>query len=388
MARSLTLALVAAVLVLTGCTSPEDPVTDPEAVRNVTWENLTLPFPPGADGRIAVRDATYCDGRWYLVGGVFPPVGDSRPAGWTSADGTTWVSLEFDPVGYWAERAVLSSVGCLDGDVAMVGAKSGGAHGNPRVTTWHRRKDGVFVDVVAPFELYGGPRATSVGRLAAGPQGWMISGNRSGGPAVWLSEDATEFRIVEDRPPLADDHGYDALATDHVWDGQGWTVVGGSVVPGRMLRAPMAWTSPDGEAWERVEVPAADGFTTLDRVVVLGDDVLAAGVREDAFGVWSRHDGEWSMGPEFGAVDPEGGAAAFVHGMAVLDDLVFATVSNGTTYQLWMGPEGESWKEVGIPFEPRAAGDQVLNVVSNGTEVLLLVDDADVGRIYRLADES
>lgn len=383
MARSLTLTLTAALLAVTACTSSSDEGPDPEPVLEVAWEELTLPFPPGPEGRIAVRDATYCDGRWYVVGGVFPPVGDSRPAGWTSADGSTWEPLAFDPIGYWAERAVLSSVACRDGEVAMVGAKSGGAHGNPRVTTWHRRTDGVYVDVVAPSELYGGPRATNVGRLAAGPDGWMISGNRSGGPAVWLSEDASEFRIVEDRPPLADDEGYDALATDHVWDGNDWTVVGGSVIPGRLLRAPMAWASPDGESWERLEVPTVDGFATLDRVIRLDDGVLAAGVRGDSFGVWLRDD-QWSMGESFGAVDPDAGAAAFVHGLTTLGDDVFVSVSDGTTYHLWRGRQGESWMQVGIPIEPRAAGEQVLNVVSNESELLLIADDAERGRIFRL----
>ena len=87
----------------------------------------------------------------------------------------------------------------------MVGAKSGGAHGNPRVTTWYRRDDGVFTDVVAAFELYGGPLAVTVGRIAGGPDGWLIAGARTSGAAVWLSDDATDFRLVDGDPALSSD---------------------------------------------------------------------------------------------------------------------------------------------------------------------------------------
>ena len=206
---------------------------------------------------------------WYVVGGVFPadPTADSRPAAWSSPDGKTWTSLRLDPQGYWAERAVFSSVACRAGEIAMVGAKSGGAHGNPRVTTWYRRDDGVFTDVVAAFELYGGPRAVSVGRIAGGPDGWLIVGARTSGAAVWLSDDATDFRLVDGDPALSSDDSIDTLARDEVYDGHGWTVVGSASVTGRLPRVPMAWTSPDGESWHREDVPESDGFTDLERVI-------------------------------------------------------------------------------------------------------------------------
>ena len=47
--------------------------------------------PPGPPGRTLLRDATACAGRWYVVGGVVDPAGETRPAAWTSPDGTSWV---------------------------------------------------------------------------------------------------------------------------------------------------------------------------------------------------------------------------------------------------------------------------------------------------------
>ena len=216
-------AAVAVVLLATACTDSEPETKPTLEPLEVAWQEATLPRPPGAAGRIAVRDATSCAGTWYVVGGVFPadPSADTRPAAWSSQDGKTWTSLRLDPQGYWAQRAVFSSVACGAGEIAMVGAQSGGAHGNPRVTTWYRRDDGVFTDVVAAFELYGGPRAVTVGRIAGGPEGWLIVGARTSGAAVWLSEDATDFRLVDDDPALSSDDSIDTLARDEVYDGHG-----------------------------------------------------------------------------------------------------------------------------------------------------------------------
>ena len=148
-------------------------------------------MPPGPAGRLAVRDATVCGDEWVLVGGVFMTDDLTRPALWSSPDGTTWTSRPVEPHDYWAQRSVLSSVACQeDGTLAMIGGKSGGAHGNPRVSSWYQREDGVYVDVVAGYTLYGGAEATNVSRMAAGPDGFLISGNRVSGAAVWTSPDA------------------------------------------------------------------------------------------------------------------------------------------------------------------------------------------------------
>ena len=42
-------------------------------------------------------------------------------------------------------------------------------------------------------------------RLVAGPAGFLITGNRTSGAAVWTSPDASEFEIIEAAPGLASD---------------------------------------------------------------------------------------------------------------------------------------------------------------------------------------
>jgi hypothetical protein len=375
-------ATVAVLLLASACTDTEAE-TEPKPLV-LSWQEATLPVPPGPAGRIAVRDATTCAGTWYVVGGVFPPdpTEDSRPAAWSSPDGVTWTSLELDPTGYWAQRAVFSSVACRDGEIAMVGAKSGGAHGNPRVTTWYHRDDGAYADVVAAFELYGGPLAVTVGRIAGGPDGWLIAGARTSGAAAWLSDDATDFRLVDDDPGLSSDESIDTLAWDQVYDGERWTVVGSASVKGRLPRVPMAWTSPDGEAWHRQEVPGSDGFTDLERVINVQDGLLAAGIRGDEFGTWQRVDGTWKRLGLFGTLDPDRRAGPFVSALTPAGAQVFASVSDGTGYALWASDDGRAWQPVTTPTTPTTAGEHIMSASGSGNTLLLLADDGESGRVW------
>jgi hypothetical protein len=375
--------LVAVSAVLVGGCSSEDHPSGPRA--DLSWQEVQLPFPPGPTGRVAVRDATSCDGTWYVVGAVIGDDGSSRPAAWTSSDGTAWRSMAVDPADYWAKRAILSSVACRDGQVAAIGAKSGGAHANPRTSSWYQRADGALVDMRATFVLYGGSQAVSVNRIAAGPEGWLIGGNRRTGAAVWLSSDATDFRLVDDDPALSSDAALQTAALDQVHDGAGWTVVGRAALPGRISPVPMAWTSPDGLRWQRQEVrPGTDGYADLERVIRVDDDVLAAGIRGERFGTWRRANGRWKAHATFGALDQGGSGAPFVSGLASASDHPLATASDGTRFHLW-ADLGDGWHEVATPTHPDTAGDQQLTVAAASQKVLLLADDGRSGRIW-LAD--
>jgi hypothetical protein len=67
-------------------------------------------------------------------------------------------------------------VACVDGWVAALGAKSGGAHSDPRTSSWYLTTAGQLQEVTAPFGLLGGPQAVNVARLDAGPDSFLISG--------------------------------------------------------------------------------------------------------------------------------------------------------------------------------------------------------------------
>jgi hypothetical protein len=383
-ATGLVTALIGGV-VLGGCDT-DHPAPHPAAAEKVrvSWQEATLPTAPGPAGRLAVRDATYCAGQWYVVGAVLRDDGSSRPAAWSSGDARTWRPMATAPTTYHAQRAILKSVACRDGRIAVVGARSGGAHGNPRTTTWYQRPDGTLVDAPATFELFGGPNALSVNRIEAGPRGWLITGTRSSGGAVWVSRDATGFRLVDDDPALSSDADRTTSALDSVPDATGWTVVGREEVSGRIAPEPLAWTSGDGVHWARQPVPAGtDGFADLERVVRQGDPLVAAGIRGRAFGTWERTGSHWRVVDTFGALDRDGTGAPFVSGLATVSSTVLVTVSDGARFRLWSGTDGAAWHEVVTPTDPPSTGDTQMSIVADdGGTVLLLSDDGTSGRVW------
>lgn len=339
-------------------------------------------MPPGPPGRIALRDATACAGRWYLVGAIIGADGGSRPAAWTSTDASDWQPMRLAPATYYARQDLLTSVACRNGRVAALGAKSGGAHGNPRTSSWYQRTDGTLVDMPATFVLYGGSQAISVDRIAAGPDGWLIAGSRTSGAAVWTSVDATDFRIHDHDPALASDADHQTAAVDAAPDGAGWTVVGRVQVPGRVSPVPMAWTSPDGRSWQRQEVPpGTDGFADLERVESTDQGMVAIGIRGRTFGCWRRTDGRWVARQTFGRIVP--GGASFVTGLVTSGRHLFATVSDGSRFGLWTGSTSGRWQQVAIPVVPRNSGTAKLSVAASGDTVLLLADDGSAGTLWR-----
>lgn len=379
LAAALPAAVALLVMVLAACTAAA-PLPAPAAAQ---WREVALPVPAGWPGRLAVRDAATCAGSWYVAGGVVAADGASRPAAWRSADGVSWTPLPFDPQTFWGAQDVLYSVGCRDGAVAFVGAKSGGAHGNPRVSTWYARPDGAYVEAPAAFELYGGPHAVNVGRLASGPNGWLIVGNRTFGAAVWRSPDATEFQLLDDDPQLVSDDRVDTAALDAVYAG-GWTLVGNGALTGRVPRIPLAWTSEDGAHWQRQPLTYTDEYSDLQRVIRHGDGLVAAGARGASFAAWRRVDGSWQPAGRFGSTAGHG--SSFVSGLAAAAGGLFATATDGDRYSLWTSADGEGWRQVQVPASPTSGGDRAMTVAGSGSGVLLLADDGLAGRAWLCAD--
>lgn len=366
---------------LTACTS--DPV--PEPLR-IVWGDHQLPAPDGAPGRSVVRDAVECGEGWWVVGSVLldspTETRDTRPAAWFSPDRETWSSVPVEPATYWGRRAILNSVACSRGLVAAVGARSGGAHGNPRVTTFQMDGD-TLVDVPANLVQYGGVSATNVGPIAGGPSGWLITGNRTSGPGVWFTDDPSEFTRVEAEPGLTDDGDLESLAQGAGWTGEEWVLVGSGARTGRHLDPdPLAWTSPDGLTWSPQEMPAADGVQDVQRVAVLGNGTtLAVGRDRDTFAAWLHDDDGWQEPVPFGAIAEEWRGAPYVASLAATAAGILATVSTGERYELWRTDDGRDWQQVDVPLEPQTAGDHTLMVAAGG-DVLVVGDAGDGGHVW------
>lgn len=367
-------------LLLAGCWSPARDDDDPPPVRPA-WQPLTLPAPPGAPGRLMLRDAAACAGRWYVVGAVGDPAGGTRPAAWTSADGASWTSMPMAARTYYGRQHVLYSAACRDGRVAVLGAKRGGAHANPRTSSWRQLPDGTLSEVTAPFELYGGPRAVNVARVVSGGRGWLITGNRTSGAATWMSPDSSRFTLVEGAPELASDARGETWGFDAVETGSGWLAAGGIVPPGRTDRDPLAWTSSDGVAWRRVPVPGTEEYDELQRVALLDGVPVAVGLRGRAFGAWRGDEGGWRAAGGFGVGRSDG--IPGVRGLSVAGGRLFAATTDGVGHALWVSADaGDSWRAVTGPVPMPAGAEQTVALAGTADRLLILVDDAAGSRAF------
>jgi hypothetical protein len=368
-------ALVAGCVALAGCGDGGS-----TAASRIAWHESSLPVPTGS--RAMLRDATYCAGRWWVVGATVTAAGQTRPAVWSSSDGTDWRPASLDPAGgYYAARAILASVACSRGRLAVVGAKSGGAHGMPRTQSWFQRADGSFTAVVAPYALYGGVRAVHVAHLAGGPRGFLISGSRTGGAAVWRSRDGGVFRIEEDAPGLADGGGRSTQALDASWHDGTWWVVGISTDRGGFESAD-SWTPAGGGRWTRHPLPGGHAIATAERTATTSQGMLAVGLDDDAFGAWTLADGSWSAPRPFGTEDPAGEEAAYVSSVAVAGDDAAVAYSDGARFRLASGKVGHPWPDQPLPATVTVNGDHQVAVAGHGDTFLLIADDGTRGRVW------
>ncbi len=368
--------MVLVALLLAGCTgTPSAP-----AAPGPRWRAGTLP----AAGTVTLADLVACAGRWYAVGAVAGSDGVGRPATWESADGREWTSLTTVPATYYGTRHLLYAAACVGDRLGVLGAAPGGAHGNPRTGTWYLRGH-ALVEVPAPFEQYGGPRAAGVTRIGAGPAGFVIAGNRLDpgaglGAAVWTSADGVTYRLVEDDPALVSTAALTTAAHDAV-TGPGWWLAVGDRAPtrrGRTDRDPAAWTSRDGLHWSVLDVPATTEDETLDRVAPYGDGVLAVGTAGSAFAAWRGGPaGGWRRTGRFGST--AGDAVPRVCALAADGDRIFATVATGPGIGLWQTTDGVRWERVPVPVAEPARPDRTLLVAATAGGTMIGTAD---GRLW------
>ncbi|MCA2212321.1 hypothetical protein [Jidongwangia harbinensis] len=372
-------ALLGSVLLVSGCA--DDPAPPP-APLGMAWQELRLPPPAGVAGAAMVRDAAVCDGRWFVVGAVRDAAGGTTPAAWSSTDGSAWTPMRTDARSYYGRQNVLSSVACQAGRMAALGGKVGGAHGNPRTSSWYAAGDGVLHEVLAPFVLFGGSEAVNVSRLDAGPRGFLISGNRVSGAAVWRSPDASEFELIERAPQLAADPSGETWAFDAVAVPDGWLVVGGWLAKGRVDRDVMGWRSADGRSWQRLAALApTPAYEELQQVAMAGTTPVAVGLRGGSFGAWRLAAGGWEQVGTFGSVRPT--AFSGVRSLVAQGDRLFCVTSDGDAYALWDSADGgRNWRPVALPAPMAARAETSVAVSGDGSRLLLVSDDSEAGRIY------
>jgi hypothetical protein len=240
---------------------------------------------------------------------------------------------------------------------------------------------GAVREVAGDFQLYGGPEAVNVGRVAAGPAGFLIAGNRVSGAAVWSSADGAEFRLRADAPGLASDASGATWADDAAAVPDGWLVVGGVRPPGRTDRDALGWRSADGANWTRLP---ADGSSPaveeIQRVVVRDRVPVGLGLSGSRFGAWRLAGARWRPVGSFGVVRTTGAAA--VASAAVAGARLICLTNDGTAYAMWMSPDGgATWRPVALPAPVASGPDGGVAVAAEGDRLVLTTDDGTT-RVY------
>ncbi|MGY0235374.1 hypothetical protein [Longispora urticae] len=303
------------------------------------WRPVDLP----ATGTATVSEIARCADGWYAVGAV-----DGHPAAWRSADGRGFTVVPVTPRSAYGPEHELVSVACAAGRLTALGVAHGGAHGNRRSGTWSLR-DGVLVEQVAPPELYGGPRDAGLARVAAGPAGFLVSGNHPGSTG-WVSADGGEFR-----PGYADENlrAYDGAVTT-----AGFVLVGDRV-----------WRSADGARWS-VETPGL----TLHRAATADGELLAAGPSGRRFELWGGPG--WRRLVRFG--DTAGTTPPHVVGLAPGPGGAYAAVASGTRLGLWLC-QGDAARSVPLPVAPAHVPGARLVLATGDGQVVVGAGD---GRLW------
>ncbi|MFI5957108.1 hypothetical protein [Cryptosporangium sp. NPDC051539] len=412
--------MAAAVLVVgAACTGP---APRPVASLPPDWRAVALPAP--GIGPAEVSDLVSCAGHWFAVGSTGAaghstgPDATRGPAAWVSTDGRRFVPLPVGPRSVYGRVSRLYAAACVGPDLAALGAGVGGVHGNPRTAAW-RLSGGVLRELPAPFELFGGPDALSVDRVAGGPAGWLVVGGRvldtRGGAAAWRAAPGTAPSAVPGTAPsaassadpgaapagefepasvpgaLVSAPGEQTAAADAAALGGGWLIGGAtSILTGADAgaRRPLAWASTPG-GWRREPLPSTGTGTDagIDRVAAAGSEILAAGTEGDHFVLWRRTaSGHWT-GPATVASYP-GSSAVLprVRSLSADGSDVALAAGDGHRLRLWTSRDtGRTWRETPLPGPATDSGEARYSVTLRGDAVLLTLGNGDVAQLWGIS---
>ena len=370
------LALLWVLVCLAGCAQPTERSPAPE----LSWTEVHL---PDASENVILGALVRCANRWYAAGALRDDAGATRPAVWSSADSRVWQPLPVAPISYYGHQQVFFSLACQDGGVAALGSKNGGAHGNPRISSWHLTGNGTLAEVSAPFELYGGPRAITVTAIAGRRTGWLITGNWVGPTeqptaAVWLSADASGFVLHADALGLASSPQEVSFARGVVAGPSGWLVFGDFRPADSINRQPAVWASTDGLTWTRAALPVTHGDASVTALGVNGQRILAMGTRGGAPHAWSYDGSTWADAGGFPASNRPGAGLAKVGDVTLTARDGYAAIDNGSHWAVWRSADLHRWQTVSGPAQPPSGADNRL-LLAGSDDLLVAAESLRTG---------
>lgn len=337
------------------------------ATRRVAW--AAEPAPPGAVQLTWVATA----GAQLLVSGQRGRGDAASPGLWRRDVDGAWHEVRLTPVTYYGRRADLFRMVSDGRRLVALGRRIGGAHGNPRFTSWTGTLTRLR-ETEQPFELFGGPDAIAVTDLALTRDGGVVLGawaphGAASGVTVWRQE-GTSWQRFDRAPGLASE--VTVAGSELTTPGAvgvrgdepvvvGWTThLGGGRVD---LRA--SFWSPFGATWHEVRLPSRGDAQA--RAVTCGDAVCTvAGAMDGRLALWTVDGADVRTLPSPDvAVAPREPVIAVRAGSAVC-----VSVGEGTSTRLvWV--DGRSVTAVDGP------PGVVTSLAASGSRVVALVRGAD-----------
>jgi hypothetical protein len=296
-----------------------------------------LGHPLHFSGQAAMADVVdRPSGGFVAVGSVYP---GWHPVAWTSGDGQTW---QIESMGETAFTFPVALAVGSDGGIVAVG-RSGSSP-----VAWTSTDGFVWKEHLVPTlgavvaERMTTVIATTGGYLAGGSVGPELADRHA---RFWRSTDGATWE------PIADDA--DAFANAEVRAivavGDGFIAIG-TVGTVQHITGSVAWTSPDGQKWTRVDAPSLTAGRAVAIVAAPFSGVVAAG--SDLGGhealAWVSVDGRtWTLAPSEPSRQFHGSILMTdlaVQGGAVIGVGKYAPLQRSTAVS-WVTRDGLHWEE-------------------------------------------
>jgi len=379
-----TAALVALALV-SGCVPAAQSTASPPGpppVLGIDWGraasverpvNYDATLPPGDQrahpilripGQAYMVDVTPLGGGGYASVGYVPPVWTA--AAWTSTDASTWSlhPIDSDPFSF----AVAVATGA-DGTFAAVG-RSGSLP-----VAWTSADGATWQQHAVPTLGHDGI-AERMTTIVAGATGFIAGG--SVGPELfdrharfWTSTNGATWQPVPDDPTSF----ANAEVRSIVKVADGFVAVG-VVGTAQQATAAVAWTSPDGSHWTRVDDPSFAAAVVVSVAAMPSGGLVAVGSdvdRREAV-AWASSDGRrWTRAPSQASLRYPGGYMWMTDvtpvGDRVLAVGIFQGLQRGTATS-WISSDGATWQQARTA--PSQEGAEWYGVMAGGPGAIVV----------------
>jgi hypothetical protein len=311
--------------------------------RPANFEETVAPSYQGAhpilriQGQATMTDLADLGGGSVVAVGYAPP--DWLPVAWTSRDREIWAIHSMGTAGSTFPVALTS---LDDGSVVAVG-RSGAkpvAWTTTDGVTWQRRSVPTLGRDGVPERMTAVARGSN-GLVAGGSVGPELLGRRA---RFWRSTDGMTWKAVpNDRAAFANAEVRSITPYE-----DGFVAVGvvGSV---QDPTGAVAWTSPDGVKWTRIDDPAFDGGVAVSIGPSPVGGVIAVGSQVDRrmAVAWTSPDGRsWTRAPDETSREHPGGFAWMTDVTAIGDVAIAVGDIQGLqrgTAMAWVSRDGLTW---------------------------------------------